>query len=89
MARLADDRVIAGRRYADAAAELRKCFVELAAIDQALAASRRSPSADAQTFAAFPDPAVFQHPVFLPTFDADWQAEAVARRDQLVGRLNC
>ena len=72
-----------GRRYADAAAELRRCFIELAALDMAIAETRRAPLS---TFADYLDPAIFRHPDFLPVFDGDWRAEAAARRDQLIGR---
>jgi hypothetical protein len=82
---LRDDRSYAGRRYADAAAELRRSFIELAAIDMALAEIHRTPLA-APSFPDCPDPAALRHPDFLPIFGGDWLAEAAARRDQLLGK---
>jgi hypothetical protein len=80
-----DDRMYAGRRFADAAAELRRCWIELSALDLAIAETRRSPLS---TFADYLDPAVLIHPDFLPVFGGNWQAEAAARLDQLIGRTS-
>ena len=80
-----DDRVYAGRRNADAAAELRRCWIELSALDQAIAETRRSPLS---TFGDCIDPNILVYPDFLPVFGGDWAAEAAARRDQLIGRTS-
>lgn len=78
-----DDRTYAGRRFSDAAGELRRSFIELAALDMAVTDTERSPLV---TFDYFPDPALFRHPDFLPDFGGDWRAEAAARSDQLLGK---
>ena len=67
---LRDDRGYAGRRYADAAHELRRSFIELWALDMALAELHRTPLA-APTFETYPDLAAFRHPDFLPVFGGE------------------
>jgi hypothetical protein len=81
----------AGKRYAAAVAELQEAFVDLAAIDGALANANSGWPHAVPTFGpVWPQNlGVFAHPIFAPIDPARcWTEEFKAARDALVNHFN-
>jgi hypothetical protein len=81
---LRTSRDAAGQRYKAAAEEFREAFVELGALDAALANAAGEPHF--KTFGEAPNPWSLAHPIFL-NYDTygkhltNWHDEIAARRD--------
>jgi hypothetical protein len=81
----------AGERYAAAVAELHSAFVDLAAIDGALANGNSGHGEFVHTFGpVMPQNAgLFAHPVYAPTDPTFcWHSEATAKRNALINEFN-
>jgi hypothetical protein len=81
----------AGERYSTAIAELHAAFVDIAAIDGALANGNSGHGDYVPTFGpVMPQNAgLFAHPVYAPTDAAFcWHSEATAKRNALIHEFN-
>jgi hypothetical protein len=81
----------AGERYAAAIAELHAAFVDLAAIDGALANGNSGHGDYVPTFGPVmaQNAGIFSHPVYAPV-DAGfcWLNEATAKRNEIIHKFN-
>jgi hypothetical protein len=82
--------VVAGERYSAAVAEFRAAFIDLAALDMALANGNSGHNETVATFAPhFPDnAAVFAHPVFAPQHIGRWSDEVRDAADAYIDHFN-
>ncbi len=81
----------AGARYAAAVAELHSAFVELAAIDGALANKHSGHPEVIRTFGPVlpQNPGLFAHPIYAPVDPAFcWTEEAMAARNDLINNFS-
>lgn len=76
----------AGERYAEAIAELHAAFMDLAAVDGALANSHSGHPEVVRTFGPLhPNLGLFAHPVFAPDVAIGlWSDEVREKRDALI-----
>jgi hypothetical protein len=77
-------REAAGQRFAAAVEELHQAFVDLAALDQALANGHVA-GETLQTLGEPPDPWSLAHPRFAPHQPRwNWNTEVQAKRDEII-----
>lgn len=85
--KLLSDQLVAGKRYAAAVAELKAAYIELAAIDAAMANANVNTSHEVvPTFFDHPDNiGPFAHPIFAPLEGIpSWRDAISERRDALI-----